>query len=254
MTAAKTSLKESWAKGTATVGAWLSIPTGFTAEIAGRAGFDYVCLDEQHGLIDYQSAVTMLQALDLGTTTSLVRVKTNTAETIGRMLDAGAGGVIVPMVNTAADAAAAVASCRYAPEGSRSFGPTRPALANPEFTTAGSNDSVACIPMIETVESLSNLDAILAIPGIDAVYVGPADLSLTLGLPPRNNDGEPLFDEALETVVRSCKAAGVIPGCHTSPALVDRRLEQGFQMITVASDEVVLTEGFADAVTRFSGR
>ena len=116
------------------------------------------------------------------------------------------------------------------------------------FEWAG--DGIALIPMIETVEAISNLDDILAVPGIDAIYVGPADLSITLGLKPGNNDGEAKFDDALATIVKGCQNAGIVPGIHATAALVERRLEQGFRMITVTSDALAMRSSLvADLAT-----
>jgi len=158
---------------------------------------------------------------------------------IGKMLDAGIEGIIVPMVNTVAEAQAVVRAGRYAPIGARSFGPVIAGMRRSNhFDWAG--DGIALIPMIETLEAISNLDDILAVPGIDAIYVGPADLSITLGLKPGNNDGEAKFDDALATIVKGCQNAGIVPGIHATAALVEKRLEQGFRMITVTSDALAM--------------
>jgi 4-hydroxy-2-oxoheptanedioate aldolase len=238
-------LKQQWNSGATTLGSWLSIPSVVSAEINGRAGFDYVCVDMQHGAIDYSDVPGMIQALLLGSASPIVRVPWNEAGIIGKVLDAGAHGVIIPMVNTVAEAEAAVARCRYAPAGSRSFGPI---LASPRVDGAyveWANDNIACIPMIETVQAIENLDDILAVPGIDGIYVGPADLSISLGLPPGNNDQEPRFVEALDTIVAAGKAAGVVVGIHSTGALTPRRLAAGFSMVTVVSDGIAMSVGLA---------
>jgi 4-hydroxy-2-oxoheptanedioate aldolase len=143
------------------------------------------------------------------------------------------------MVNSAAEAQALVRAGRYAPIGARSFGPVVAGMRRANhYDWAG--DGIALIPMIETVEAIANLDEILSVPGIDAIYVGPADLSITLGLPPGNNDGNSKFDEALATIVAGCRKAGIVPGIHATAALIERRLEQGFRMITVTSDMLAL--------------
>jgi 4-hydroxy-2-oxoheptanedioate aldolase len=237
------SLKARWKDGGAAHGAWLSIPSAISAEVVARAGFDYVCIDLQHGLAGYESAVAMLQAINLGASAPVVRVPWNEPGIIGRMLDAGAMSIIVPMVNTPAEARAAVAACRYAPAGARSFGPIRAFLQEGTRYYGAANAEVACIPMIETVQALENLDAILDVPGIDAVYVGPADLSITLGLPPGNNDDKPEFVAALEKIVAACRARGIVPGIHASAALAARRRELGFRMITVSADQLALGDG-----------
>jgi 4-hydroxy-2-oxoheptanedioate aldolase len=228
-------LREQWAAGEPTFGGWLAIPSSMSAESAGRIGFEFVCVDMQHGVIDYQVAVTLLQAIALGNSAPVVRVPWNEPGIIGKMLDAGAEAIIVPMVNSPEEATAVVKACRYAPLGARSHGPIISSMRRPDYFTTDAT-TIATIPMIETVEAVSRIDEILSVPGVDAIYVGPADLSVTLGLKPGNNDGVASFDEALATIVAACKRHGVVPGIHSSGALAERRLEQGFQMITVASD------------------
>ncbi len=230
-----TPLKELWASGATTLGAWLSVGSNVTAEAVARVGFDFVCVDTQHGPIDFSESVSLIQGIELGGSNPVVRVPWNEPGVIGRMLDAGAQAIIVPMVNTAADAEAVVRSCRYAPTGARSYGPTVVGLRHDDYV-AWAIDHVAVIPMIETAEAVRNIDEILAVPGIDAIYVGPADLSLTLGLAPRNNDDSEPFRDALERIVGACRNAGVVPGAHCVGGVAQRRAEQGFQMLTVSSD------------------
>lgn len=243
-------LRDIWRSGEHTLGGWLAVPSVVTAEATARAGFDFVCIDTQHGAIEYSDAVGMIQAILLGGSRPIVRVPWNEPGIIGKMLDAGAQGIIVPMVNSVAEAQAAVRACRYSPEGSRSYGP---GLAAPRVgeTSVGGNymewahEHVACIPMIETTQAIDSLDDILAVPGIDAVYVGPADLSITLGLPAGNNDDAPTFTAALETIVAGCVKAGVVPGIHATGALTPKRLGAGFRMVTVTSDLVAMRLGIA---------
>jgi len=236
-------IRSRWNAGESTTGVWLSVPGSVMAEAAARAGFDYVCIDTQHGAVEYSDAVPMIQAILLGGSSPIVRVPWNEQGIIGKMLDAGAHGVIVPMVNTVAEAEAVVRSVRYAPSGARSFGPTVAGMRADDYP-AWSAQNVAAIPMIETTQAIDNIDEILAVPGIDAVYVGPADLSITLGLPPRNNDGEPAFDEALATIVTACEKAGVVPGIHANGALVPKRQAAGFRMVTATSDLLAARIGY----------
>lgn len=212
------------------------------AEAMARTGVEYVCCDTQHGLIDYQASVGLMQGITLGGSNPIARAPWNEPGAIGKLLDAGAQGVIVPMVNSEAEASAAVAAIRYPPAGARSFGPAGAGMRNSSYF-ADADDQVAAIVMVETVEALNNVDAIVSTPGVDAVYVGPADLSISLGLAPGNNDDEPAFTEALEAIVAACTRNGVVPGIHSTGALTPRRLEQGFRMITVTSDNVALGIG-----------
>ena len=229
-------LKARWRAGEAAVGAWLSIPDAVVAEAVAGSGFDYCCVDMQHGLADYPAMVGMLQAISTTDCTPVVRVPWNEPGIIGRVLDAGAMGVVIPMVNSVAEAQAAVAACRYHPDGARSFGPLRATLyGGPDYFTHA-NREVACIPMIETRDAIGRLDQILDVAGIDAVYVGPADLAVTYGLPPGVDNPDPDYQAALAQVVSGCRARGIAPGIHSNGPVAATRLAQGFQMVTASAD------------------
>ncbi len=243
-------MRERWNDGEKTLGAWLFLREPFTAEAAGDAGYDYVCVDMQHGLADYRDTVAMMQGLAKTSATPMVRVPWNEPAMIGRVLDAGALGVIIPMVNTAAEAAEAVAACRYAPMGKRSLGPIGAMARYGSGYFRWANERIACMPMIETIEAVQNIDEILAVPGIDALYVGPADLSLTLGLPPLMDHADQRFQDALATIVDACRRHNVVAGIQASAALAETRSKQGFQMITVGYDQAPVIAAFrADLAT-----
>jgi len=226
-----------WRRGEPSVGAWLSVGNVHTAELIANAGFDWVCIDMQHGLIAYSDLLRMLPAISTTDTTPLVRVSSNNLPEINKALDAGAMGVIVPLVNTAEDAAAAVSACRYPPDGTRSFGPTRAALYGGRGYAAEANGQIACIVMIETQAGLDNLDAIVSTPGVSGVYVGPADLALSLGLPPRGDTDEPRHLAAVERILATCKRLGVPAGIHTGGLeWSKRRLAMGFDFVTLGTD------------------
>lgn len=237
------SLRERWRKGETTLGGWMATPSTVLAEATARAGFDYVCVDTQHGAVDYGNAVGMIQAILLGGSSPVVRVPWNEPGVIGKALDAGAHGVIVPMVNNADEAEAVVRSSRYAPRGTRSYGPTAAGLRVDDYL-GWAHDHVAVIPMIETREALDNLDEILAVEGIDAVYVGPADLSISLGLGPGNHDEDPSFAEAYTMILEACANADVVAGCHANGSLVPLRTDAGFSMVTVTTDLAAARIGF----------
>ncbi|MGA9276014.1 HpcH/HpaI aldolase family protein [Ilumatobacter sp.] len=243
-----TELRQRWTSGDATLGAWMTSDSSAVAELVGDAGFDYVNIDMQHGLADYSDVVDMMCALESSSATVTCRVPWNEQGIIGRVLDAGAMGVIIPMVNTVEQAERAVAACRYAPDGARSYGPVRAARVNGPDYHSSANERVACIPMIETVEALNNLDDILAVPGIDAVYVGPADLSLTLGLEPKGDHDDESFNDALRQILDACDRHGVVAGIHANPQLAATRLAQGFRMVTVTSDLQALGTGLVAAL------
>src|SRR5260370_31420068 len=170
------SLRGRWRAGQFTVGSWCTIPSTWTAELAARSGHAWVVVDTQHGLIGYDVMLPMLQAITAAGVPSLVRVPWNEPGTIMKALDAGAGGVIVPMVNSVKDAEAVVGACRYPPEGFRSMGPTRARLVDGDWRQP------LCIVMVETVQAVSIVDEILSVPGADAAFVGPNDLAVSAGL------------------------------------------------------------------------
>lgn len=241
-------LRVKWASGETALGGWLSIPSSVSAEAMAALGLDYVCVDMQHGLVDYSDSVAMLQAITTGSSTAVVRVPENQFGHIGKALDAGAMGVIVPMVNTEEQAREAVTAGRYAPAGGRSYGPTRVAAVEGTDYFDRANDEVSLIPMIETVEAMSNLDAILSVDGVDAIYVGPADLSISLGVDPRGDD--PKLLDALDTIVDACNRHGVVPGMHTNVARAQDRMQRGFRMLTITADLVALRAKIADDLDR----
>ncbi len=223
--------------GEQSVGGWLSIDSSFTAEIMSHLGFDWLCLDMQHGPLSYDSAKSMLTAISTTDTVPLVRVSGVEPSEIMRVLDAGAYGVIVPMVNSAEEAVRAVSSCKYPPLGTRSFGPNRAALYGGKDYSTKANDELACIVMIETLEAMENLDQIMATPGVDGVFIGPADLSLALGMTSsKDADGSglsALIDEIFDRANKHAIGTGIYA---SNIDFAMRYLEQGFNMVTIGSD------------------
>ncbi|MEI4271126.1 aldolase/citrate lyase family protein [Klenkia sp. LSe6-5] len=242
-------LRDTWAAGGTAWGGWLLGADPLTAMTTAFAGFDYVGLDVQHGAPSAESVPGLVTAV-LPWSAPLVRVSSNDAAEIGQVLDAGALGVIVPMVETAEEARAAVAACRYPPTGGRSFGPARARLLHGADYATRADELVLCLPMIETARGLANADEILGVPGVDGVYVGPADLSLGLGLRPLLDQDAAVFTDALTTITAAARRHGVAAGVHASAALAATRQEQGFTMITVGIDQTVLAEGLRAALDR----
>jgi len=230
-------LRTLWQQGDAALCAWLSIPSSFSAELMAHAGFDCLTVDMQHGLIDYQGAVSMLQAISTTDAVPLARVAWNDPGTIMKLLDAGCYGIICPMINHVAEAAAFAAACRYPPLGIRSYGPKRAMLYAGSDYLEYANETILAIAMIETADGLANVDEIAALPGIDALYIGPADLSLALGRRQRIDQTEPAMVEALETVLAAAHRHGKVAGLHTgSPDYARAMVEKGFRFVTVATD------------------
>jgi 4-hydroxy-2-oxoheptanedioate aldolase len=242
-------LRTIWARGEAVVNGWLSIPSAFSAEVMAHQGFDALTVDMQHGVVDYQVAVTMLQAISTTPVIPLARVPWNDPARLMKILDAGVYGVICPMISTRAQAEALVAACKYPPRGFRSFGPVRASLYAGSDYGERANDDVVVMPMIETADALKNLDAILDVPGVDAIYVGPADLSLALGCKPRLDQTDPPVVEAQRTIVAACKRHGVVAGIHNATAAYARQMiAAGYQFVTLASDSRFLAAKAAEEV------
>lgn len=242
-------LRRIWRRGEAAVNGWLSIPSAFSAEVMAHQGFDSLTVDMQHGVVDYQVAVTMLQAVSTTSAVPLARVPWNDPAWIMKILDAGAYGVICPMINTPADTEALVAACKYAPRGYRSWGPVRALIYAGADYKDHADDELLVMPMIETAEAVKNLDDILSVPGVDAVYVGPADLSLTLGCTPKLDQTEAPVVEALQRIAEACRRHGVVAGIHNATAAYALRMvAAGFQFVTLASDSRFLAAKAADEV------
>jgi 4-hydroxy-2-oxoheptanedioate aldolase len=234
-------LRQAWARGERTVNGWLSIPSGFAAEVMAHQGWDTLTIDMQHGVIDYAQMVAMLQAVSTTQTVPIVRVPWLEPGIIMKSLDAGAYGIICPMVNTREDAQRLVSYTHYAPKGSRSFGPVRANLYGGPDYASQANDTIVAFAMIETKQALDNLDDILAVEGLDAVYIGPSDLSLALGCRPVFDDVDPPVAQAIEHILQRAKAHGVRAGVHNGvPEVAKRRAAMGFDFVTLSSDARIL--------------
>ncbi|MFK8023380.1 MAG: HpcH/HpaI aldolase/citrate lyase family protein [Ilumatobacter sp.] len=243
-----TRLRDCWHDGRAGVGLWFSTDAASAAEALAQLDFDYVVIDLQHGLMEVADAISMMRAMARSDATLLCRVPVNEPGIVGRVLDAGAAGVIVPMVNDVGDAEAAVRAAKYAPRGDRSFGPTRARLVGGSLDTNVVNAETIVIPMIETVEAIDNVEAIAAVDGIDALYVGPSDLSITLGLPPGNDQDDQRFRDALDAVLAAAADHEVAPAIHSDASLAARRIAEGFAMVTAVTDTQAVMAGAAQAL------
>lgn len=244
-------LRNRWQRGETTSNGWLVLPEPLVAEAASRSGFDTLCIDMQHGLIDFLGAVRLLQATTASGVPTLVRVPWNEPSMPMRVLDAGAAGVIVPMIETAADARAVVAACRYPPGGQRSFGPARASMLMAEYADEA-DATVLVFVMIETRSALDHLDEILDTPGLDGVYVGPADLSLALGFPPETDSARPEHQAAIQRVVARCHERGLVVGLHTAgPPFARRAAAWGVDFVTIATDLSALRSELRSRIAAF---
>lgn len=237
-------LRTLWREDKTAVNGWLAIPNGFAAEVMAHQGWDTLTIDLQHGVVDYQAMVGMLQAISTTATVPLVRVPWLEPGILMKSLDAGAWGVIAPMVNTREDAQQLVAWTSYAPRGTRSFGPVRALYVGGADYPERANDTIVRFAMIETAQALDNVDAILSVEGLDAVYIGPSDLSLSLGCKPTFDDLEPKAAQAIDHVLARAQAHGVVAGIHNGRADVAlARSRKGFRFVTVSSDARLLAAG-----------
>jgi 4-hydroxy-2-oxoheptanedioate aldolase len=231
-------LKARLKAGKACVNAWLAIPSGFSAEVMAQCGWDSVTVDMQHGVQDYLSMVQCFQAMNAHPVTPMVRVPWNEPGIIGKVLDGGAWGVICPMVNTPQEAKALANACLYPPAGKRSNGPIRAAMYGEASTYQTiANDQVLVMPMIETQEAIDNIDAILDVPGISGIYIGPSDLGFSLGWKPMLDREEPEIFPIYEKLVRATGKRGQFAGIHNATGgYAARMIAMGFRFVTIFND------------------
>jgi len=251
-------LKALWAEGKATTNGWLCLPHVVSAEVMTTLGWDSITLDMQHGFIDLPDLVPLLAALGNAGSAGpvpLVRVPWNDPGTIYRALDAGAQGIICPMVNTAAEAAALVAATKYPPLGERSFGPVRMLVKQGPRYVADANASCLAIAQIETRQALENLDEILAVKGLDAIYVGPADLAFDMGFPPHLDTDQAVLLETYDRIVAAARRHDLAVAMHSmTPAYAARMVARGFNMVTFGSDVGFMLAAGQSAMATFMGR
>jgi 4-hydroxy-2-oxoheptanedioate aldolase len=235
-------LRAKWEAGEPAFGLWAGIPTSITAELAAAAGYDYVCVDLQHGMSDEATMIPMFQATQARGAVPMARLAWNEPWLIMRALDLGAVGVILPLIDNAAEARRAVEACRFPPLGKRSYGPVRAEMVAGTASPDELGGGVLCLAMIETREGLENLQEIAATPGLDGLYIGPSDLALALGLSPGAVTGELGPDrralaDAIERVRAVCEANGLIAGMHCGSGVAAQHYaSSGFRLITVAVD------------------
>ncbi len=249
-------LKTRLGEGKACLNGWLAIPSGYAAEVMARSGWHSVTADLQHGVQDFLSMVQCFQAAAAFPVTPMVRVPSNEPGIIGKALDAGAWGVICPMVNTAAAARALVDACLYPPAGSRSNGPTRASVYGRPGAIYQSfaNDQLLVLPMIETRQAVENLEEILDVPGISGVYVGPSDLGLSLGLSPTLDREEPHVLDIYRRIIEGTRRRGLIAGLHNAqPLYAARMIEMGFRLVTITSDASLLGKIAQETVQQIKG-
>jgi 4-hydroxy-2-oxoheptanedioate aldolase len=247
-------LRTIWREDGTVVNGWLHVPSSFSAEVMAHAGYDSLTIDMQHGPVDYGSLVPMLQAISTTDTVPVVRVPWHDPGLIMQVLDAGCYAVICPMVNTREQAEAFVGACRYPPGGYRSFGPYRATLYAGQDYTDHADDTVVTIAMIETRQALEDLDGILDVAGLDAVFVGPSDLGQSLGYGPGVDREEPEVIEAIDKVLAAARDRGLAAGIFAgSSGYASRMVEKGFRFVNVSTDAQLMAKAAAGVVADLKG-
>lgn len=246
-------LKQRLLAGDTLAAAWLNINHSFVAELVVRQGFDVAIIDMQHGLQNTSDIALMLQAVQPHVA-GMVRVPWTDAATIMKVLDMGAEGIIVPLVNTADEANMIVSACRYPPHGIRSYGPTRAAQAFPDYVKKA-NDNLAIFAMIETAEGLANLESICKTPGLTGIFIGPADLSYALGLEPQTDNPEPKHIEAVKHIIQVCKEHQLVVGIYGDDlAYLKQAVAWGIQLVVVATDTALLSRSAKQKLLSFQSK
>jgi 4-hydroxy-2-oxoheptanedioate aldolase len=239
--AAGRSALELWADGHSALGCMLTIPSPLAAELVIATGYDWVCIDNQHGMMGDETTLAMVQVAGRLVTT-IVRVGWNVPHMIMKALDMGADGVIVPMVSNRVQALAAAEACRFPPRGNRSWGPIRAALDRPDLSPEIEGERAFCAVMIETAEAMENLDDIMSVDGVDAVFVGPADLSISHG--GLEAPGTTAASAGwMDTILAAARRHDLITGLATAGGEVSARWrDAGYQMVAIHSDAGLLME------------
>ena len=235
-------LRDTWNAGKPALNGWLGIPSTFSAEIMSKQDFDSITIDLQHGLTDYSIAVPMMQAMSAGDATMLCRVPWLEAGIIMKLLDAGALGIICPMINTRAEAEAFVGATRYAPDGYRSSGPVRAGIIYPDYHNQA-NKQIISMAMIETEQAVANAEEICSTPGLTGIYVGPSDLAISMGEGPGLDRKPGKVYDAIQHVLAIAKKVGIRAGLHCmDPAYIKQMYATGFEFASLSNDVRLLTQ------------
>jgi len=249
-------LKTRWAEGKATTNGWIGLPHVLSVETMASQPWDSITLDMHHGFIDLADLVNLLAAI-AGTRNApvpLVRVPWNDPGVIYRALDAGAQGIICPMINTAAEAERFVRAVKYPPLGQRSFGPMRGLLREGPAYVASANDTCLALAQIETRQSMQNIDAIMAVKGLDGVYVGPSDLGFDHGFPPEFDSERPEMLALYDQIIAAAKRHGIAAAMHNAtPAFALKMVARGFNLVTFGSDIGFMLAANQAAMTAYTG-
>lgn len=240
-------------RGEAAFGYALGLGSPVAAEALASCGVDFLMVDTQHGSWGPDSAILGLMGASSGTATPMVRVAANDFVLIGRLLDEGALGVVVPLVHDADDAKRAAEACRFPPDGERSFGWGRGAAYGADYPTAV-NDQIFVAVQIESARAVENAEAIMSTPGIDGCWIGPSDLAFSMGVHPNDRFEHDGVQKAIEQVLKACQNTGTIPGYAAfSPPEAKARAEQGFKFLTAGADKAFMLAAAMEGVELLRG-
>lgn len=246
-------VKQKMLAGQPALGIVLGMGSPTAAGIAARAGFDFVLVDNQHGDWDDATTLAAFRAISLGEAVPMARVRQNDFYAIGRLLDRGALGLAVPMVNSPEEARAAAFAMRYPPAGGRSYADSLAVHYGPDYTR-WANDEVFLALQIETAQAVAQAEAILAVDGVDGCWIGPFDLGRSMGVDLRTPAGAQAHEDAILRVLDACHKTGKIPGIYTpNVATAHRRLAQGFLFVTAADDGALIAEGAREVLRQLHG-
>jgi 4-hydroxy-2-oxoheptanedioate aldolase len=243
-------VKQKLARGEPAIGTWLSLCSPIAAEYMAHMGWDWLVVDTEHSPVGFETTVHCFQAICTTPTIPMARVAWNDPMLMKRLLDAGALGLVVPMVNSREEAQRAVAAMKYPPAGIRSLGGGRCMVYGDDYFS-WANDQIACIVQIEHIEAVRRAEEILSVPGVDACFIGPNDLAGSMGLKPDMTVSDPRHEEAVQAVLRAAKKVGKPAGIHVPDVHhLNRRLEQGFRFLALASDAAFMRQAAREALSQ----
>lgn len=244
-------LRRLWAEGKKAINGWCSIPSPYLAEIMANQGFDSVTVDVQHGMIHFETALGMFQGISTTNATPLARCPWNEPGILMKLLDAGAWGIICPMINSREECEAFVGACHYPPDGYRSLSAVRAGFYGGPDYRQKANETILTIAMIETRKALDNLKEIVATPGLDAVFIGPNDLAFSMGYEPKPQPTDPEVVDAIQRICDEAHKAGIKAGTHVFRGEdVKPAFAQGFDFVSLSNDMRLLTSAAADILAK----
>jgi 2-keto-3-deoxy-L-rhamnonate aldolase RhmA len=243
----KNRLKEILRRGDVALGATVTIGHPFVTDILGKIGFDFINFDTQHTPLSIETVQSMMEAMSYSQTTPIVRVEWNEFSMINRALDIGAHGIVVPFVNTKEDIVKAIRSATFPPKGLRSYGPLRASLRDPEYMLT-TDEEILVIPQIETKKALDNMESILSVDGVEAFFVGPYDLSLSLGVFAQWKN--PIFEKSLGKILEAAEKSGTTPGMLALTEEAEKTIGRGFRLVNIGGDSAFLKQAATSALQK----